>query len=151
DHEFRIVGVLEGCVPSLRVYDITQNPLVEPEPLFIPFGHTQPLNLRSAGNSDGWGGRAEEQTFIQYSAELPSTADVRAYRTYLETYIAEQKQQGSFERPLNYRLSTIAELMQDMQVAPKETQALLVVGLLFLIVASVNLVGPLLGKFLARS
>jgi putative ABC transport system permease protein len=151
DREFSVVGVLDGWLPSLRVYDMTQNPLIEPEPIFIPFGLSEPMNLRSAGNSDGWGGRAEEQTFIQYWVELPSAADVRAYRTYLETYIREQQQQGRFERPLNYRLSTISELMQDMQVAPKETQALLVVGLLFLVVASINLVGLLLGKFLARA
>lgn len=150
-YEFRVVGVLAPWLPSIRVYDLTQNPLVEPEPLFIPFGLTTPLSMRTAGNSDGWGGASGEQTFIQYWAELPSEGDVRAYRQYIETYIAEQKAQGRFQRPLNYRLSTISQLMRDMQVAPKETQALLVVGLLFLVVASVNLVGLLLGKFLARS
>lgn len=150
-YEFRVVGVLDGWTPSIRLYDMTQNPLVEPEPLYIPFGLTTPMNMQSAGNSDGWGGRRDEQTFIQYWVELDSPGDVQAYRAYLEQYITEQKRQGRFERPLNYRLSTIGELMRDMQVAPKETQSLLVVGLLFLLVASVNLVGLLLGKFLARS
>lgn len=151
DRDFTVVGVLDAWRPSIRLYDMTQNPIVDPEGLYIPFGLTDPMSLRSAGNSDGWGGRDGEQTWIQYWVELESSADVQAYRRYLERYIAEQKQQGRFERPLNYRLSTIRELMHDMRVAPQETQALLVVGLLFLVVASVNLVGLLLGKFLARS
>lgn len=41
--------------------------------------------------------------------------------------------------------------MEDFQIAPKETFALLMVGLLFLAVAAVNLIGLLLGKFLARA
>jgi len=151
EQEYRVVGVLAGWAPSIRLYDMTQNPLVEPEPLFIPFGLTQPLSLRTAGNSDGWSGGPDEATFIQYWVELPSQADVQAYRRYLETYITEQKQQGRFQRPMHYRLSTIATLMRDLRVAPRETQALVIVGLLFLAVASVNLIGLLLGKFLARS
>jgi putative ABC transport system permease protein len=151
DRDFKVVGVLAPWLPSLRMYDMTQNPLVEPEGLYIPFGLTTPMNLNTAGNSDGWGGAAGEQTFIQYWVELDSDSDVRTYRSFLESYITEQKQQGRFQRPLNYRLSTISQLMTDMRVAPKETQPLLIVGLLFLLVASVNLIGLLLGKFLARS
>lgn len=151
DRDFKVVGVLSPWLPSLRMYDMTQNPLVEPEGLFIPFGLTTPMSLSTAGNSDGWGGGPDEQTFIQFWVELASESDVRTYRSFLESYIAEQKQQGRFQRPLNYRLSTIGQLMTDMQVAPKETQPLLIVGLLFLLVASVNLIGLLLGKFLARS
>lgn len=151
DRDFTVVGVLADWRPSIRLYDMTQNPIVEPEGLYVPFGLTEPMSLQTAGNSDGWGGRDGEQTWIQYWVELESAADVQAYRGYLERYITEQKQQGRFERPLNYRLSTIRELMDDLRVAPKETQALLVVGLLFLVVASVNLIGLLLGKFLARA
>lgn len=151
DRDFKVVGVLAPWLPSLRMYDMTQNPLVEPEGLFIPFGLTTPMNLGPAGNSDGWGGGPDEQTFIQYWVELDSDSDVRTYRSFLESYITEQKQQGRFQRPLNYRLSTISQLMTDMRVAPKETQPLVIVGLLFLLVASVNLIGLLLGKFLARS
>jgi putative ABC transport system permease protein len=41
--------------------------------------------------------------------------------------------------------------MDDLNVAPQETFALMMVGLLFLAVAAVNLIGLLLGKFLARA
>lgn len=160
DREFRVVGVLSGWRPSIRMYDMTGSTVSDPEPVYMPFGFHMPMRLRSAGNSDGWGPGGgtsfeaslnSEQTFIQYWVELPTEADASAYRSFIESYITEQKTRGRFGRPLNYRLSSIRELMDDFKVAPPETLALLVVGLLFLIVASVNLIGLLLGKFLARA
>jgi putative ABC transport system permease protein len=94
---------------------------------------------------------SSESTWIQYWVELPTPADEQAYRGFIESYIAEQKALGRFGRPLNYRVSSISALMADFEVAPKETFALLMVGLLFLVVAAVNLIGLLLGKFLARA
>ncbi|MBA2355592.1 MAG: ABC transporter permease [Acidobacteria bacterium] len=162
--DFRVVGVLAGWLPSVRVYDMTGNALSEPEPVYLPFGLVVPMELRTVGNSDGWGGRggsptasfaarlaSGESTWVQYWVELPSPADEQAYRSLIESYIAEQRRLGRFGRPTNYRVSSIGTLMDDFQVAPKETFALLMVGLLFLVVAAVNLIGLLLGKFLARA
>lgn len=159
--DFRIVGVLAGWQPSIRMYDMTNNSLAEPEALYMPFGLVVPMELRTSGNSDGWGVststdftgflNSSESTWIQYWVELPTPADEQAYRGFIESYITEQKARGRFGRPMNYRVSSIATLMADFQVAPKETLALLMVGLLFLVVAAVNLIGLLLGKFLARA
>jgi putative ABC transport system permease protein len=158
--DFRIVGVLAGWQPSVRMYDLTNNALSQTEAVYLPFGLVVPMELRSAGNSDGWGVStgtgfagvlSSESTWIQYWVELPTPADEQAYRGFIEGYIAEQKALGRFGRPLNYRVSSISALMADFEVAPKETFALLMVGLLFLVVAAVNLIGLLLGKFLARA
>ena len=160
NRDFRIVGVLAGWQPSVRMYDLTGNALTEPEPVYLPFSLVVPMELRTAGNSDGWGVSAgtgfagllnSESTWIQYWVELASPADEQAYREFLESYIGEQKKVGRFGRPVNYRVSSMATLMEDFEVAPKETFALLMVGLLFLVVAAVNLIGLLLGKFLARA
>ena len=119
-----------------------------------------PMEIRTAGNSDGWARQAgngfqaslaSEQTYLQYWVELRSPSDEREYRAFIESYIADQKKAGRFARPMNYRVSSITALMEDFRVAPKETFALLMVGLLFLAVAAVNLIGLLLGKFLARA
>ena len=158
--EFRIVGVLAGWQPTVRMYDMTGNALSEPEPVYMPFDLAVPMQIRTAGNTDGWGtsgGRglegflASESTWIQYWVELRSPADEQAYRSFIESYIGEQKRIGRFGRPMNYRVSSLRQLMDDFKVAPNETFALLMVGLLFLVVAAVNLIGLLLGKFLARS
>src|SRR5918993_452045 len=158
--DFRIVGVLAGWQPTVRMYDMTGSALSEPEALYMPFGLLVPLEIRTAGNSDGWSrpagngfqaSLASEQTYIQYWVELRSPADEQEYRAFVESYINDQKKAGRFGRPMNYRVSSITDLMNDFQVAPKETFALLMVGLLFLAVAAVNLIGLLLGKFLARA
>ena len=158
--DFRVVGVLAGWQPTVRMYDMTGSALSEPEALYLPFGLMVPMEIRTAGNSDGWarqagtgfqGSLASEQTYLQYWVELRSPADEAAYRSFIESYITDQKKVGRFGRPMNYRVSSISALMADFQVAPKETFALLLVGLLFLAVAAVNLIGLLLGKFLARA
>ena len=158
--DFRVVGVLAGWQPTIRMYDMTGSALSEPEALYMPFGLMVPLEIRTAGNSDGWtrqpgsgfqAGLASEQTYLQYWVELRSPADEREYRAFIESYITDQKKAGRFGRPMNYRVSSITALMEDFNVAPKETFALLMVGLLFLAVAAVNLIGLLLGKFLARA
>ncbi|BCS31631.1 ABC macrolide family export system permease 2 [Luteitalea sp. TBR-22] len=158
--EFRVVGVLAGWQPTVRMYDMTGSALAEPEALYMPFDLVVPMEIRTAGNSDGWGQTTRsgfaallnsEQTWIQYWVELASPADEQAYRSFIESYIGEQRRVGRFARPLNYRVSSIRALMDDFNVAPDETFALLMVGLLFLVVAAVNLIGLLLGKFLARA
>lgn len=158
--DFRVVGVLAGWQPTVRMYDMTGSALSEPEALFLPFGLVVPMEIRTAGNSDGWGRGAgtgfagflnSETSWLQYWVELRTPADEAAYRAFIESYIGEQRRLGRFARPTNYRVSSMAALMDDFNIAPKETFALLMVGLLFLAVAAVNLIGLLLGKFLARA
>ena len=161
ERDFRVVGVLDAWLPSVKFYDLTQGQAQAPENIFIPFAWFQPLKLFTFGNSDGWGPSpaapgiegllTSEQTWIQMWVELPDAAAVAAYRSFLDAYALEERRRGRFLRPLNNRLSTIAELMDDFKVVPKEATTLLVVSLLFLAICSVNLVGLLLGKFLARA
>lgn len=160
DRDFRVVGVLERWEPRILFYDLSGNRIGDIEPLFIPFNLGLPMRIGSNGNSDGWGPSpnggfegvlTSEQTFIQYWVELKDAASVAAFRREIDNYIVEQKRLGRFRRPAFYKLSTVSELMDDFQVAPPQTTALFLVGLLFLAVCSVNLIGLLLGKFLARS
>ena len=160
DEDFQVVGVLAPWRPSVKIYDPTQNYFSEPEPIFLPFNLLVPMKLGTAGNSDGWGpsptagfdGFLQAETcWVQFWVELPDAARKRAYVEFVASYIADQKRLGRFQRPLNYRVSTIAEVMSDQKIVPKEATALMVVSFLFLAVCAVNLMGLLLGKFLARS
>lgn len=158
--DFRVVGVTDRWRPNVRVYDLTQQVINLPEPFFIPFGHFRPMQIQTSGNSDGWGPSSgggiegllrSEQAWIQLWVELPDPASVAAYRSFVESYIREQKKAGRFQRPLRYELTSIRDLMREFGVVPAQVTALFLVGLFFLAVAAVNLIGPLLGKFLARS
>jgi putative ABC transport system permease protein len=54
-------------------------------------------------------------------------------------------------RPTNNKLLTVMEWLEEEEVVPEEATSLMVIALLFLLVCSLNLVGILLGKFLARA
>ena len=127
----------------------------------MPFNFLKPMQLRTFGNSDGWGTSGgltgpdaflqSETCWIQMWVELPDKAAVSNYKDFLAAYVLDQKKHGRFQRPVNNRVSPVQEWMRDQRVVPPETTAMLIVSLLFLGVCAVNLVGLLLGKFLARS
>ena len=161
DRDFRVVGVLADWAPSVKIYDLTQNFIEKPEKIYMPFNFVKPMQLRTFGNSDGWGSSGglsgfdgflqSESCWIQMWVELPDEAAVSKYKDFLAAYVLDQKKHGRFQRPVNNRVSTVEEWMRDQRVVPPETTAMLIVSLLFLGVCAVNLVGLLLGKFLARS
>ena len=161
DREFRVVGVMGDWLPSVKFYDLTQNPIDVPETIYMPFSFVKPMQLRTFGNSDGWGSSGglsgfdgflqSETCWIQMWVELADKASLEKYRDFLAAYVLDQKKHGRFQRPLNNRVSTVREWMRDQRVVPPETTAMLILSILFLGVCAVNLVGLLLGKFLARS
>jgi putative ABC transport system permease protein len=159
DRDFKVVGVLDTWRPTARFYDLTQGFAAAVEPIYMPFNFLRPMQVRTTGNSDGWGPSgapgfegflASETSWIQMWAELPQDR-VRAYKDYLDAYVTEQKRAGRFPRPLNNRVTPLMEWMTEQKVVPAEANAMMVVSLLFLAVCALNLTGLLLGKFLARA
>lgn len=155
---FKVVGVIGEWNPPFRFYDVTQG-IAKVEGVFMPFNFTEALQMNTAGNSDGWKGQAEptyasflqsEQTWISYWAELPTTEKQQAYREWVDDYVRDQKKIGRFERPLNNKVTAMMDVFEEYQLVPPAIKSMSVVSLLFLVVCSLNLVGLLLGKFLAR-
>lgn len=159
DRMFQVVGVLDQWRPSIRFYDLTQNYIQAPEPIFIPFNLVRPMRIGTSGNSDGWKGSgntfddflASETTWIQYWVELESPEKRDAYVEFVNNYTRDQKRFGRFERPLNNRVDGLTDYMRELNVTPPQVNAMTVVSILFLVVCSLNLMGLLLGKFLARA
>ncbi len=159
NRSFRVVGVLERWRPGVKFYDMTQSKVAPPEQIFMPFNWLRPMELRTAGNSDSWksapqsgfaGIFTSENSFIQMWVELRSPADLGRYRAFVDAYTLEQRKGGRFQRPLDNRVSSIAELMAEWKAVPEEATATMIVSLLFLLICSLNLIGLLMGKFLAR-
>jgi putative ABC transport system permease protein len=160
DRLFTIVGVLEPWLPTPKHYDPTIGAFDAPEGIFMPFAFTPVFEAYSLGNTWGWtddsGTTFEEYlqselAWIQMWVQLDDEAQKEAYQSFLDAYVIEQKAQGRFQRPLNNRLLTVMEYLEERNVVPRSTTGLVVVSLLFLIVCSVNLIGIMLGKFLARA
>lgn len=160
DRDFRVVGVLEDWKPSIKFYDLTQNYTQAPEQIYAPFSLFVPMQIRNAGNNDGWktpdvpgfaGVFSSENTWIQFWVELPSADHVARYKAFVDAYTLEQRKHGRFQRPLNNKVESVGEWMADRKIVPKETTAMMAVSLLFLLICALNLIGLLLGKFLARA
>jgi putative ABC transport system permease protein len=161
DREFRVVGVLAHWRPRVRFYDVTNNFFQPPEPVYMPFGWLRPMQLRTAGNSDGWGPApstpgfegllVSETCWLQMWVELPTPARLTAYQDFLNSYVQDQKTHGRFQRPLNNRVTPLMAWLRERGVVPPEATMLMIVSLLFLAVCSLNLMGLLLAKFLARA
>lgn len=160
DREFRIVGVLAPWQPLPKFYDVTNNPFDKPEAIYLPFNLVRPLEIVTAGNTSSWGSDdgpgfegflQSETVWIQMWAQLDDEEQVRSYQAFLNAYVNEQKKLGRFQRPLNNRLSPVMTMLTDQGATPEEAVGVLIIALLFLVVCSVNLIGVLLGKFLARA
>ncbi len=160
DRSFAIVGVLAPWEPSTKFYDISHGAFGRPESMFIPFSLIEPMTIKTAGNTVSWtspvGNSFEdflssESLWIQTWVQLDDPVQRNAYQSYLDAYTDEQRSLGRFGKPNNNRLRTVSEWLENQEVVPGEARAMLVISLLFLVVCSVNLIGILLGKFMARA
>ena len=160
DRNYKVVGVLEPLRPAVLFYDMTQGGIGQlPEEIFMPFNFTPVLELQTFGNSDGWKGfdgdgyaafLNSETVWIQFWAELPTPQKQAAYRDFVNNYVRDQKKLGRFQRPLHTEVTAMPDLIKELSSLPPAVRSLSIVSVLFLVVCSLNLVGLLLGKFLAR-
>ncbi len=162
DRDFRVVGVLAPWRPSILPYDQTQNPLRAPESIYIPFNWVIPMQIATSGNGASWKSNEDFETWearaagseamwLQLWVELKDAPQKAAYRRFTEGYVADQKKHGRLPRKQGEYLTTLPDLIEEWKVVPQQTKALATISILFLAVASVNLIGLFLGKFLARA
>jgi putative ABC transport system permease protein len=159
DREFTVVGVLKPWRPFIKMYDLNGNFIAQPESVFLPFSLTPGMQIRSAGNSDGWksaGNTFEEflnsdTDWVQFWVELRSPAEAAQYHRFVDGYVMEEKKHGRFERPLMNRVTSMRDLMDVFGVITPQITAMAAISILFLAICALNLTGLLLGKFLARA
>ena len=159
DREFTVVGVLKPWRPFILMYDLTQNYVAAPEPIYMPFSLTPSMQIRTGGNIDGWksaGNTFEdflnsEADWVQFWVELRSPAEAAQYHRFVDGYVLEEKKHGRFERPLMNRVTSMHDLMREFGVITPQLNAMAAISVLFLAICALNLTGLLLGKFLARA
>lgn len=157
---YTVVGVLDRWRPQVKFYDPNNFPFEKPEAIYLPFKLVEPLEIDSAGNDSNWkfydGNEfsdylQSESVWLQMWVELEGRQQVEEYQDFLDAYALEQKRLGRFQRPVNNLMLDVMALMNQFEVVPDEAKALLLISIMFLVVCSVNLIGILLGKFLARA
>jgi putative ABC transport system permease protein len=160
-HSYRISGVLNDWHPQPKFYDLANaNAFGTADQVFLPFTTAIDEQLFtngrfSCGDKDpdpGFAGAlASSCAWIGYMVELDTTAQVSAYRTYLDDYARGQQALGRFGWAPDNRLRDLPAWLAFRQVVPSETKVSIVVALCLLLVCMVNTVGLLLAKFLRRS
>lgn len=160
DRVFTVVGVMKPWRPLPKFYDVTNFEYQDAEELYVPIQFAAPMKIWSGGNDMGWkfytgstieDMMASETLWLQYWVQLDTPRQKEEYQAFLDAYVLEQQQFGRLMRPVNNRLRNVMEWMKAEEVVPDEAKTLLIIAVLFLAVCSVNLIGLLLGKFLARA
>ena len=160
DREYRVTGVLKHWRPAPKFYDPHNGAFQETEDVYLPFEFFRPLKLHSAGNTSNWKSfdwdnldeyMASEAIWIQYWVQLDTPQQREAYLAFLNAYVEGQKKLGRMLRPTQNKLLPVMEWLNEEEVVPEQATSLMVIALLFLLVCALNLIGILLGKFLARA
>ncbi len=158
-NDYTVVGVLGDWKLRSKYYDLTNGAFNDPDEYFIPFTTAIDLKQRSTGNNscfrssgDGWDAYlASDCVWMQMWVQLDSPERLAEYRSFLDSYVNEQKKLGRFERPLNNRLLNVTEWMEDQRVVSRDVEVQTGLAFAFLIVCLVNTIGLLLAKFTRKA
>ena len=159
DRQFQVIGVLKPWRPMPKYYDPHNGSFEKSEDIYVPFEFFQPLQLHSAGNTSNWKGSEEdweeylasEAIWIQFWVQLESDQQKEAYLAFLDSYVDEQKKLGRMLRPTNNKVLNVMEWLEAREAVPEEATSLMIIAVFFLLICALNLIGILLGKFLARA
>jgi len=160
EKDFKVVGILDTWNPTPRFYDVINGGFGAVADMMIPFSLTEPLELNSAGSDWGW--KAEEinsykdwlnaeSAWIQFWVELEDSNAKQEYKSFIDSYVMEQKKLGRFERPLNNHLQNVPQWMEHNNVVREDNKVLVGLSILFLFVCLLSAVALLLTHFLGKS
>jgi putative ABC transport system permease protein len=157
--DYSIVGVLDDWKLRSRYYDLTNGAFTDPDEFFMPFTTAIDLKQRSSGNNscwktsgDGWNAYLDSDCiWIQMWVQLDSPSRLAEYKSFVDSYVNEQKKLGRFPRPLNNRLLDVTEWMRDQKVVSRDVEVQTGLAFAFLVVCLVNTIGLLLAKFTRKS
>jgi putative ABC transport system permease protein len=158
DRQFKVVGVLDSWRPMPKYYDPHNGPFQKSEDFYLPFEFFQPMKLNRAGNTSAWKGwdtwedfLVSEAIWIQFWVQLDSEPQKESYMDFLDSYVGEQKNLGRMLRPTNNKLLNVMEWLEEREAVPEVATSLMIISVFFLLICALNLIGILLGKFLARA
>jgi putative ABC transport system permease protein len=159
-HIYRVVGVLEEWNPLPRFYAAADVQAFDfPPQIFLPFRRAIDLKIATAGSTfcalnyqgKGWDDLVRSEcSWISFWAELPDSQSVARYRSFLSSYVQEQRADGRFSWPDYARLRDVTEWLSYLKIVPSEARISFIVALGLLLVCTVNTIGLLLARFMRR-
>lgn len=157
DQDFRIIGVLKHWAPQPHFYSLYlgSRDYGDGDTVFVPLQSAraagmEPINLLSYGTSDRQRLESSPTIWLGVWAQLPDTAAVSSYRSFLNNYARQQVALGRFQRS-RVGLSGLMQWLDDQRVVPDNVRMQNGLAFSFLLICIVNTVGLLLAKCLRRS
>lgn len=157
--DFTVAGVIDKWNPRPHFYETSSGAFQNAEEIYLPFNLGIERELTSSANNNCWqdpgqgykAWLASDCVWISYWVELESASDAPAYKSFIDSYVMEQKKLGRFPRPLNNRLNTITEWLEGQRVVSRDVRTQAWMAAAFLVVCLINTIGLLLAKFMARA
>lgn len=158
NHDFRIIGVLRKWAPQPRFYalHLGGRDYGKGEAVFLPLQGALADGL-SPNMIIGYGKSVDVQHLETAQAiwlglwvQLPTPADVSAYKLFLGNYAKKQVALGRYQRS-HVALSGLMEWLRSEHVVPDDARLQVGLAVGFLLICVVNTVGLLLAKCLRRS
>jgi putative ABC transport system permease protein len=158
---YTVVGVLGDWSPTPRVYDLSQSN-GRPEGIYVPLSNFSRSELGpelrwQVSNSNvptdfDTAFLASETIFVTLWVKLDSASEAAAYRSFMDSYLQDQKRLGRLPSLIENRLDSATNWL-EISPSQQDTQRLyrvfVIVGVLFLMVCLFNLLSLLLGKFMS--
>lgn len=157
--EYRIVGVMNPFRPIPRFYDLNIGKYSKAEEVFLPFTHAVERHMETLGNDNctsnpepGWDGHLRSEcVWIQFWTELPTAADVSRYRSFLNSYAADQQRSGRFQWPPRTQLRDVRQWLSYEGAVSDEARVMFLVSVSFLFVCLLNAMGLMLARIMGRA
>lgn len=157
---FRVVGVIDNFDHHIKYYDLTNGHFNSHERAFIPFSLTEPLEIDTWGNTNGWKFQdirtfqdklQSEQHWLQFWTQIDSEKEFQEYQDYLNNYLVAEEEKGRFEREAPaFATRNLTQWLDYSGVVTEDNRVLVAMSFMFLSVCLANILGLLLGKFLKR-
>jgi putative ABC transport system permease protein len=160
-HSYRVLGVIGAWMPQPKYYDLTNSAFDIPEDIFIPFGWMQARKVQTSGSISCVSKRAkvtsleslltEDCVWLQYWVELRQSADRDRYQSFVDNYTNDERTHGRFPRKNNNRIVNVPTWLTMWDVVGDDSRMQVVLGLVFLGVCVLNMLGLMLAKFLSAA
>jgi putative ABC transport system permease protein len=158
--DYRVLGVVGSWNPLPRFYDEQAYAWSgDGEDFFVPFSiaidrqiQTLDYGCDETSLPPDWAGRLNSDcAWVQLWVEMPNAGQMRAFRTNLENYAAEQQRLGRFKWLPLVTLRDVTQWLARVGAVPDEVRINSIIAAGFLIVCLINAVGLMLAKFSGRA
>lgn len=161
-NDYEVIGVIGQWNPIPRYTHLVisdNQSFTGGDSLYMPFNTAITNKIGAVGkqrctgeSAPGYQGFLDSECqWLQFWFEVNSASERTALNQYLDSYLAEQKKLGRFQRPVPSQLFNVMEWMSYLHIVKDDARLSVWLAFGFLLLCLVNTSGLLLAKFSKRA